>query len=119
MGRPRKKASDEMNNRITIRFTDKELSNLKLKAASLKMSSSEYIREMVKHGKVYAYEGTDNCINSIMPLTEEFHKIGINLNQIAHHFNSGNELTKSIRHELLILANELHELNNKVNEQIR
>ena len=119
MGRPRKKASDEMNNRITIRFTDKELSSVKLKAASLKMSSSEYIREMIKHGKVYAYEEPSSCIDSIKPLTEEFHKIGFNLNQIAHHLNSGKELTEAIRHKLLTLANELHELNIKVNEQIR
>ena len=48
-------------------------------------------------------------------LTGEFHKIGINLNQIAHHLNGGYELTHPVADDLISREDDLRKLTNKIN----
>ena len=92
MARPKKEKSYEKSNRVTVRFTDAEMKEIQEKSGKLNMSVSEYIRERVNRGKVEYLFNRNRVLDDVMPLTEEFHKIGINLNQTAHHLNGGGGL---------------------------
>lgn len=116
MGRPKSDKNNERNKRVTIRFTDKELACIKAKAKEANVSISEYIREMVSKGKIEVHVDTGRSISDIKPLTEEFHKIGINLNQIAHHLNGKGEYTERLKRDLIKRADELRKLSDKTND---
>ncbi len=89
MARPKKEKSYEKSNRITVRFTDAEMKEIQKKSGKYNLSVSEYIRERVNLGKIDVHYGTDPETDPRKKLAEEYHKIGINLNQIAKHLNSG------------------------------
>ena len=116
MARPKKEKSEERDNRITIRLTDQELENLKTKSRKSKMPVSDFVREQIKNGKVVISKNNKSELSKASSLTEEFHKIGINLNQIAHHLNSGYELSNSMADDLVSCADDLRELTNRINE---
>ena len=116
MARPRKEKSEERDNRITIRLTDQELENLKSKSRKSKMSVSGFIREQITNGKVLISKNNKSELAKVSALTEEFHKIGINLNQIAHYLNGRYELTNPMADDLISRAEDLRELTNRINE---
>jgi len=116
MSRPRKEKSEERGNRITFRLTDQELDNLKSKSRKSKISISDFVREQIKNGKVVISKNNKSELAKASTLTEEFHKIGINLNQIAHHLNSGYDFTEPIANDLISRADDLRELTNRINE---
>lgn len=118
MTRPRKEKSEERDNRITIRLTDQELENLKTKSRKSKMSISDFVREQIANGKVVSSKNNKSELAKATALTEEFHKIGINLNQIAHHLNSGYEFSNPMADDLITCADDLRELTNKINENL-
>ena len=96
MARPKKEKQDEKNNRFTVRFTDAEAERILHDAKLSGLSVSEYIREQVNKGKVVArYEiVTETDVRA--KLAEEYHKIGVNLNQIAHHLNAEGSVTNDL-----------------------
>ena len=89
MARPKKEKTYEKSNRVTVRFTDEEMKEIQEKSDKLHLSVSEYIRERVNRGKINVHYATDPETYPRRKLAEEYHKIGINLNQIAKHLNSG------------------------------
>ena len=89
MARPKKEKTYEKSNRVTVRFTDEEMKEIQEKSDKLHLSVSEYIRERVNRGKINVHYATDPETDPRRKLAEEYHKIGINLNQIAKHLNSG------------------------------
>lgn len=116
MSRPRKEKSEERGSRITIRLTNQELENLKSKSRKAKMSVSGFVREQIANGKVVISKNNKSELAKATALTEEFHKIGINLNQIAHHLNSGCDFTEPIANDLISCADDLRGLTNRINE---
>ena len=115
MSRPRKEKSEERGNRITIRLTDWELENLKSKSRKAKMSVSDFVREQIKNGTFVISKNNKSELAKVSALTEEFHKIGINLNQIAHHLNGGYEFSNSMADDLISREDDLRKLTNKIN----
>ena len=68
---------------INIRLTDAEYQYLHDKASSCELTMSDYIRKVITDGFVIKYQSFD-----IKELSRELNKIGVNINQIAHHINA-------------------------------
>lgn len=68
---------------INIRLTDTEYQYLHDKASSCELTMSDYIRKVITDGFVIKYQSFD-----IKELSRELNKIGVNINQIAHHINA-------------------------------
>lgn len=58
-------------------------------ADAANLSVSEYIRQMIKKGRVTVKQEIIADVLQIRKIQAELGKIGSNLNQIARHFNSG------------------------------
>ncbi len=71
-------------NRITVRFTEKEKAFLEEKAAEARVTPVEYLRRSIcrQQFDYIVYKQVDDLIY-------EIHRIGNNINQIAHNANSG------------------------------
>ena len=98
MSRPKK--TDPRDHRITIRVTETEYSLFTEEAEKQNMTLAEYIRHRVIHHKTEIHYDIDNSIETQKALLREHHKIGINLNQIARHLNSGGAATEELRKEI-------------------
>jgi len=83
-----RKEAGYISNRSTvkaIRFTEKELKEILLEAEKSGLNLSEYIRSCAS-GRLNDNPEFRKCLQE---LTYEVHKIGININQIAYHYNAG------------------------------
>ena len=98
MSRPKKE--DPKTKRITIRVTKTEYALFTEEAQKQNMTLAEYIRHRVIHHKTEIHYDIDKSMKTQKALLREHHKIGINLNQIAHHLNSGGAETEEIRKEI-------------------
>ena len=110
MARPKKEKSYEKTNRVTVRFTDAEMKEIQEKSGKYHLSVSEYIRERVNRGKIDVHYGTDPEKDPRRKLAEEYHKIGINLNQIAKHLNSGGVASDQLLLDIEECVSGLHDL---------
>lgn len=112
MARPKKE--EPRNKRITIRLTDLEYELFQAESERERMSIAEYVRHRAVHGKTEVryklYTGNDET----KQLCEEFHKIGINLNQISKFLNSGGTVTDEIKKDIRSAISELFELRQKL-----
>ena len=89
MSRPKKEKEFTHKNAITLKLTDVELDYLTQAARSLNITRVEYLRNLISEKPmIYKYEIVANDAE-LRKLTGEIGKIGSNLNQIAHHLNSG------------------------------
>ena len=104
------------NHRMTVRFSDVEMELIQGYAKDMKLSPAECVRKRALHTKVTVHFDVETALDSIKPLTEEFHKIGINLNQLAHHLNGGGIMTDTIMIEIEDYLNDLRILRDKVLE---
>jgi len=74
----------DRKSRVHLRVTEKEKAEFTAKAASAGVALSEYLRKAaLQIGLVHKYD---------QAAVHQFRKIGVNLNQIAHHLNAGNSL---------------------------
>ena len=110
MARPKKDELDKKSSRMTIRFTDDELDMIKAKAKDLNISTTEYIRNNAKNGKTIIKRTEDSSLEVKKKLAEEYHKIGINLNQIAHHLNSRSDVTAALLVDIEKCVSDLQKL---------
>ncbi len=109
----------QKSHRITIRLSDKEYERIKQSAKKTKLSMAEYVREQVSKGKIDIMQNAGPDITEFTTLTSEFHRIGINLNQISHHLNAGDEMTGSMQKELTHYISELKTMRDEFKELLR
>ena len=113
-GRP---ISEEKRNKtIKLRFTEKELKNLKEKAQKTKIKDfNTYLRTLIFDKKITILTEDKNTSN----LTYQIAKIGNNLNQIAHYFNIKKEENPTISNEHLKTFDEIKFLLFEVNKSLK
>ena len=93
-------------NKVTIRFADDELSNIKFKAQKYNITISEYIRRVA----------IDNYLDDILKKDYyqvklyQINKIGNNLNQIAHNLNTTRTLDTMVLQKLIDIEKLLNSL---------
>ena len=100
MARPKKENALAHSHKVNLRFTDTQYEIITEAAKQTNLSLSEYIRRQLMKGKIIAKYEIVADVPELKKLIAAFGKIGSNLNQIAHHFNSGGihsqEMRKSI-----------------------
>ena len=93
----------ERSGRIQLRVTGREKEEFTTKASAAGLGLSEYLRKAaLEIGVTHKYDQAS---------LHQLRKIGVNLNQIAHHLNAGNDLRGdvlvSLRRCLLKLEKEI------------
>ena len=109
---------------VKTRLTPEEKTAFEEKCKTLGVNQSEYLRQMIRSGKVKARilvtSTSDETLEVIGRMTGQMRKIGTNLNQIAVRLNSGYEadeiIRKSVRETLSELSQVRFELEQKVGE---
>ena len=99
---------DTPNNKthiIKFRVTEKEKMELEQTAKLLHLSLSTLIRRALHSAKiertVVVAGGGEETLTAVSTLRAQCSKVGINLNQLARHFNSGGADTEQIRAKIL------------------
>lgn len=124
MARPKKEPEITYTHHINLRLTDVQYEVISENAKATNLSLSEYIRRQLMKGKVIAKYELVADLPELKKLIFEFGKIGNNLNQIAHHFNTGGihslEMQKAIgkglsdifkmKEEVLKMAGDLQQI---------
>ena len=78
-----------MSNRITIRLSDELYQKIKAGAREARISSVEYVRQMLTKGHVTVRQEIIAEVPELKKVIAELGKIGSNLNQIARYYNNG------------------------------
>ena len=120
----KKYATPKRDQVVKTRLTTEEKTAFEEKCKTLGVNQSEYLRQMIRSGKVKARilvtSTSDETLEVIGRMTGQMRKIGTNLNQIAVRLNSGYEaddlLRKSVRESLAELSQVRFELEQKVGE---
>lgn len=113
MGRPKTDDIDERRFKVTVRFTEDEINMIRSASAQTGISVSAYIREQIIKGKVVINLPSTKISSDKKSLLEEYHKIGNNLNQIAHRLNSGDLAYEQVVKDIKTCIGHLHELRQK------
>ena len=99
---------DTPNNKthvIKFRVTENEKLELECTAKLLHLSLSTLIRRALHSAKiertVVVAGGSEETLTAVSTLLAQCSKVGINLNQLARHFNSGGADTEQIRAKIL------------------
>ena len=112
MARPKK--DEPRTRRITIRVTELEYQTFTELAEKQKMTLAEYVRQQVIHGKIETHYDIKTGEDELKELCKEFHKIGINLNQISRFLNTGGTSVMDMIKEIQNLVSELFTLRQEV-----
>ncbi len=110
MARPKKEPELCKEHRVTVRFKEIQYSIIEGYAKQLGISVAEYVRLQAVSGKVVISYPVVADIPQLQKLTDEFHAIGNNLNQIARYFNMGGLHSMAIRQEINECVMELMKL---------
>ena len=90
---------------IKFRVTAEEKASLDLTCKLLNLSLSTFIRRAIHNVKiektVIVAGGGEETLTAVSTLLAQCSKVGINLNQLARHFNSGGADTEQIRAKIL------------------
>ena len=100
MARPHKPKEYEHCNYIYVQLSDIELENINATAEVAGLSQSEYIRRALLDAKVDLKYEIIADMADLQKLTAEYEKIGLNLNQIARHFNTGGSRSLAMESEI-------------------
>ena len=95
--------------KISLRLTEKERVHMSLQCEKYGIKSSEYIRRLIEQdmGQLNLSEmESQNTYLQRKELLYEIHRIGVNINQIAHHVNSEYYMD-SEKEELFLMMNKL------------
>lgn len=114
MARPKKE--ELKTRRITIRVTELEYQTFMELAKKQKMTLAEYVRQQAIHGKIETHYDIKAGEDELKELCREFHKIGINLNQISRFLNTGGTVGKDMIREIRNLVSELFTLRQELIE---
>ena len=120
----KKYATPKRDQVVKTRLTTEEKTAFEEKCKTLGVNQSEYLRQMIRSGKVKARilvtSTSDETLEVVGRMTGQMRKIGTNLNQIAVRLNSGYEaddlLRKNVRESLAELSQVRFELEQKVGE---
>ncbi len=96
-------------NRIVIRVTDDELRIINKKAEASRLNRTKYIIETLINGYVIVQD-----LESLRNLTNEINKIGVNINQIAKHINTTNNIYKSDMEEMKNQLEQIYKIVEKL-----
>lgn len=97
MARPQKPKELKHSHQIMLRLTDVEYEIVATNAKDANLSLAEYVRRQLIKGRVIAKYEIVADVPELKKLIAEFGKIGSNLNQIAHHYNSGGIHSQEMR----------------------
>ncbi len=97
MARPKKEKELRHNHNIMLRLTVTEYEIVSANAKNANLSLAEYARKQVMNKKVVVKYEIVADVPELKKLIAGFGKIGSNLNQIAHHFNSGGIHSQEMR----------------------
>ena len=114
MARPKKEKELLKEHRVTVRFKEIQFSIVENCAKQLGVPVAEYIRRQAVHGKVEVSYSVVADVEQLQKLTDEFHAIGNNLNQIARYFNMGGLHSIAIRQEINECVMELMQMRKAV-----
>ena len=109
---------------VKTRLTSEEKTAFEEKCKTLGVNQSEYLRQMIRSGKVKAKilvtSTSDETLEVVGRLTGQLRKIGTNLNQIAVRLNSGYEadnlLRKNVREILAEISQARFDIEKEVGE---
>ena len=85
---------------VAVRVDDELYEKINNGAITAGISPSEYIRQIIKKGHIIVKREVVIEVPLIKKLIAQFGKIGSNINQIAHYFNSGGSFTPEIEKQL-------------------
>lgn len=94
------------NREIHIRVTEQQLSDIQQKAHEAKMSMSKYLTHALVEQTIHT-EREDEKNATLQAIRAEIHRIGVNINQIAHRVNMGGKVDIPTIERLLEKADSL------------
>ena len=107
---------DIRNKIVKFRLSETEYNELKDKAKALDMTIASYVRQSCDTCKVNIIIKHQTKNSDLTDLIYEIKKIGVNINQIAHRLNSGDNLDASLKTSLETMLSHLTELKFKTME---
>ena len=107
---------DIRNKIVKFRLSETEYNELKEKAKALDMTIASYVRQSCDTCKVNIIIKHQTKNSDLTDLIYEIKKIGVNINQIAHRLNSGDNLDASLKTSLETMLSHLTELKFKTME---
>ena len=99
---------------ITLRLTKQELENADRMAAQTGLSRSELIRKLLADDPIQVRYEIVADSEKLTRLVHEFGKIGINLNQIARHYNSGGNRSRIMEDAIHEAIDQIFEMRKEV-----
>ena len=93
---------------VGVRLDKEVFSKVEDAAMAAGLSISEYIRRTLTHRKITIKEEIVVEVPVIKELIAALGKIGANLNQIAHHFNTGGVLSQQMYRETMKVYADLY-----------
>ena len=92
---------------VLTRISEEEYEEWKRRAEMLGITLSEYIRSTIRKSKTEVTVKQKVEIRPLIEIASQYGKIGSNINQIAHHLNSGEEWSDQLRDSLEETLTEL------------
>lgn len=92
---------------VLTRISEEEYEEWKRRAEMLGITLSEYIRSTIRKSKTEVILNQKVEIKPLVEIASQYGKIGSNINQIAHHLNSGEEWSDQLRESLEETLTEL------------
>lgn len=114
MARPKKQTELRKEKRITVRLTDVEYEIIAENAKRTGKPIAEFVRDQAVHREVKIIYPIVVDLPELQPLTDQFQRIGDNLNQIAKYFNMKGLHSMAVRQEINACIMALMELRKEV-----
>ena len=92
---------------VLTRISEDEYEEWKRRAEMLGITLSEYIRSTIRKSKTEVTVKQKVEIKPLIDIASQYGKIGSNINQIAHHLNSGEEWSDQLRESMEEALTEL------------
>ena len=114
MGKSKTEIEDIRRNRVTVRFNDFEFEQMQARAKEANLPLATYIqRQAVYNDIVRSYPVVFDS-EDLKKIVHEIGKIGINLNQIALHLNTGGSRSLAIENDIHECVAKLREMRQEV-----
>ena len=104
------------NREIHIRVTEQQLSDIQQKAHEAKMSVSKYLTAHALVEQTIHTKQEDEKNATLQAIQAEIHRIGLNINQIAHHLNRRRDLSNFTVEDLV---QDVHLLVERVDQTVQ
>ena len=114
MARPKKQKELRKEKLITVRLTDVEYEIIAENAKRAGKPIAEFVRDQAVHREVKIIYPIVVDLPELQPLTDQFQRIGDNLNQIAKYFNMKGLHSMAVRQEINACIMALMDLRKEV-----